>query len=55
MPFLPPIDASTMATPAMADAIRDAGRQFVKEHDGSKLAALDPMISKEYKGTPYKG
>jgi hypothetical protein len=49
------VDASTMVTPAAADAIAQAGRQFVKEHDGSKLAGLDPMIPKEFKGTPYKG
>ena len=49
-----PVDASTPVDAAAADALGKAGRAFVTEHDGSKLAAIDPQIPTQYKGAPYK-
>ena len=38
-----------------AETVKEAAQRFGSGYDGSKLAGLDPLLPKTYKGTVYKG
>ncbi len=49
------ITSSTAISGAMADKVGAAAKKFANSQDGSKLGAIDGLIPKQVKGTPYKG
>lgn len=48
------VDASTAIPADLPDKLAAAGKQFAAKYDGTKLAAIDQLIPKEYKGKVYK-
>ena len=39
---------------AAADKVSELAKRFAKAHDGSKLAAVDPLLPAKYNGTPFQ-
>jgi hypothetical protein len=49
------ITTSTAIPASLADQVGAAAKKFAAANDGSSLAAIDALIPKKVRGTPFKG